>query len=158
MTNIYEIKYCKEVIARFYANLRFTGFNKLTIDRINYINCLVELNRSYFMMDAIGYGGFITSTAKKLYTDNDIYKLENGDEKAYFFIKMLDPMFQYLEIYESFYSEDAIKDAAILNFGYYDKFIIFLEKLYNKRFKEFDSDELWMRNSIKRVYLKDNNK
>lgn len=153
MYNKYEIKYSSTAIKRFYKSLKFTRFLRLRDDRREILDTLVEENKFYFKMDTTTFASFVTSTAKKLYSEPELYGLLNDDEKVYFYIKMIDPEFKYLEIYESFYNIATQRDAAHLNFGYYDNVIIYFERLLNMKFQMFTEDELWMRESIKRVRL-----
>lgn len=156
MYNKYEIKYSSIAIKRFYKSLRFTRFLRLVEERRELLDALVEKNRFYFKMDTTTFASFVTSTAIKLYQESQIYGFLNDDEKVYFYVKMVDPDFKYLEIYEAFYNVATQRDAAHLNFGYYDNVIIYFERLLNKRFRMFQEDELWMRESIKRVRLNPN--
>ena len=48
-------------------------------------------------------------------------------------------------------NKNELQITSILNFGYYDNVLIYIEKIYNKKFLEFGPDDLWTRESIKRT-------
>ena len=89
-------------------------------------------------------------TAERLITSSRNYGLTNGDEKAYFYMKMVDPDFLFLEVYEAANMKDEIKDFSMKNFRIYDGVLIKLEKQFNELFMIYGPNDLWSRERIKR--------
>ena len=96
----------------------------------------------------------MTFTSERLTTSYKNFGLLNGDEVAYFFIKLVDPELLFLEVYESANKVQEIKDYCLCNFRIHDKFLIYLEKCYNIKFKEYSPDDLWARDAIKKELIK----
>jgi len=154
MENIYEIKYNPKKIKKFYSSIAYTKFFKLSEDRKSFIEEQVISNITYFKMDTTDYASFVTSVATKL-TDKPVYLgLQNDDEILYFYIKMVDPDFLFLEIYESFANKHDMREVALSNLGYYDYTLMMIEKTYNDLFQEYDPFDLSNRGIIKRTKIK----
>ena len=151
MYNKYEIHYSYRRMQKFYSSLYFTRFEKLDLERRDFLDALVKKNKLYFHMDTTDTASVATSTATKLVESSIKDAFLNDDEVIYFFIKMVDPEFRFLEVYESVMNIKEMQMTSILNFGYYDNVLIHLEKVYNKKFQVFGPDELWTRESIKRT-------
>lgn len=151
MRNYGMLRFNKWALQEFYKTLAWVRFEALDEERLAYLDSLVEDNRFYFNIQTTDMKTLATSAALLLNKDLTRYKFLNRDEIAYFYIKMVDPEFRFLEVYESVATIKEMKATCKLNFGYYDNAIIFLERLLNKKFHLFESDELWMRESIKRT-------
>ena len=139
-----------DVINNFYRNLSFTNFESIDEERLKELDKLVLIYRSLFTSQTVGLLSLMTYTAERLNASYRNYGLRNGDEKAYFYMKVVDPNLQFLEVYESANRVEDVKELCKLNFRIHDKFLIFLEKTYNNKFHEYDPDDLWTRDSIKR--------
>lgn len=137
-------------ILNFYKYLKFTGFKAVSPERKDELDALVEMHKFYFTKNTSGKLALITLLSERLTTSPKNYGLLNGDEQAYFFVKMVDPELQHLAVYEAANNAKDIKELAIKNFGFYDKYLVMLEKYLNKRFQEYDIDDLWDRDNIKR--------
>lgn len=157
MENIYEIKYNYKIILKFYKSLEFTRFIKLHSKRLLEIDELVEKERVYFTLDTTNIASLATSTAKKLQNNFNSFNLFNGDEAAYFFIKMVDPNFLFLEAYESVMNNNELIKTCELNFGFFDRYLILLEKYYNEKFKIFTPEDLWAKESLLRIRIEKKN-
>lgn len=140
----------KKSILNFYKNLNFTKFLKITEERKEELDNIVAKNVTYFRNSTIGNLTLMTLLSERLTTSYKNYGLQNGDEKAYFFVKIIDPDLQHLAIYEAANKIEDVKEFSIKNFNYYDKYLITLEKHLNERFKEYETEELWSRENIKR--------
>ena len=85
-------------------------------------------------------------------TENDTYYLkflcllneyiQNGNfsvaESIYILVNFIDPELKMLEIYETFCKKDEISSLIKEEFGFYDKNVINLERVYAKRYKKAD--------------------
>lgn len=151
MYNKFEIRLSYWKLQEFYNKLKGVRFNYITEDRFEYLDNLVNEYKLYFSIDTTSMGSLATSAAEKLTKDHSKYGFLNRDEIIYFYIKMVDPEFKFLEVYESVATIKEMRETCILNFGYYDNVIIFFERIFNKKFQIFEPDELWMRDSIKRT-------
>jgi len=140
----------KNSIIKFYKTLKFTNFETISPDRKEELEVIVNKWKNTFILNSVGLQTLMTYTAEKLTTSYKTYGLKNGDEIAYFYIKIVDPDFMFLEVYESSNFDDEICKYCMLNFHFYDKFLIHLEKAYNKYFKEFLPEDLWTRELIKK--------
>lgn len=65
-------------------------------------------------------------------------------------MKMVDPDFLFLEVYEAANMKDEIKDFSMKNFRIYDGVLIKLEKQFNELFMIYGPNDLWSRERIKR--------
>lgn len=140
----------KNSILNFYRQLKFTGFLKITDERKAELDEIVAKNSTYFKNVTDNSSALMSLLSDRLTTSAKRYGLLNGDEAAYFFIKVIDPELQRLAVYEAANMTGEVKELSIKNFHQYDKYLIVLEKYYNKRFQEYDIDELWSRENIKR--------
>lgn len=140
----------KQVIIKFYKTLKFNNFKTLNLDRIQEIDEIVERYRPIFINNTIGLLTLMHYTAERLITSSRNYGLTNGDEKAYFYMKMVDPDFLFLEVYEAANMKDEIKDFSMKNFRIYDGVLIKLEKQFNELFMIYGPNDLWSRERIKR--------
>lgn len=140
----------KDVILKFYRLLRLTSFRSISDERRKELDDIVEHYRYFFVSQTCGTFNLMTLVAERLITSYKNYGLQNDDEKAYFYIKIVDPNLMFLEVYEAANKKDEIKDLCLKNFHLHDKYIIYLERLLNNRFQDYDPDDLWSRESIKR--------
>ena len=140
----------KETILKFYKIMRFTKFKKITPKRQLELDTIVRKWDYFFKSQAQGIFPLMTMVAERLITSSNKFGLTNGNEMAYFYVKLIDPTLKMLEIYECSNTKEEIKKYCMINFRFYDTFFIFLERCYNERFQEYKSDELWSRDSIKR--------
>ena len=140
--------YNRETILKFYRLLDFTYFIHLSKERIDEIDKVIEKNRIYFTKDTAILPTLMTFVAEKLLTSAQRYGLQNGDEIAYFYIKMIDSNLLFLEAFESANKEDELKDYCMRNFRIYDRMVINLEKALNKKLKIISNDDLWSRDTI----------
>jgi len=139
-----------DIILKFYKTMKFTKFKMLNEERKQELDLVVNKWTFFFKENISGYLSLMVKVSEKLMTSAKSFGLMNGDETAYFYIKLIDPDLKMLEIYECSNTKDEIKSFCLKNFGFYDNFFIFLERCYNERFHEYTSDELWTRDSIKR--------
>lgn len=140
----------KGSISKFYKTLKFTGFKKISQERKDELDIIVSKYEYYFKNMTDTKLALMSLLADRLITSSKTYGLLNGDEQAYFFVKMIDPELNHLALYEASNKIEDIKNNAIKDFNFYDKNLIILEKYLNERFHEYDVDDLWSRDSIKR--------
>lgn len=139
----------KETIMHFYRLVYGCDFNELNKDKIDELDTAVEHWRYFFVSQSCGLLSLMTFAAEKMITSNGRYTAITPAEKMYFYIKMIDPEFLFLEAYEAGNTINQIKELCLLNFRLYDPMLIRFEKslyplLYN------DYDYLWTQDKIKR--------
>ncbi len=142
--------YSQALIINFYKKIKFSNFKNLTAKRTQELDELVAKWWSYFHDRSAGFLTLSFNVSQKLTVSSRGLGLKNGDEIFYFYIKMLDPSFVLLEIYEISNQKDELKELAELNFGIFDPYLLKLEKLLNQRFVYYKEGELWDRDTIRR--------
>lgn len=146
-TNYYNIN----SIIKFYSTLKNVDFTTLTIERKAELDASLKYYDYYFKSQNAATKFLLSFTAEKMTASAKRFGAITNTEKAYFFIKMVDPTLKFLEIYESANLRAEMKLFCHDNFGFYDRFLMHLEKLYNDVFMEYTSDELWSRDSIRKI-------
>ena len=121
----------KEVILKFYKNLGYVNFESIDENRSKELDELVFIYRDTFINETVGLLSLMTYTAERLTISYKNYGLRNNDEKAFFYMKVVDPNLQFLEVYESANMTKDIRELCKLNFRIHDKYLIYLEKVYN---------------------------
>ena len=140
----------KDVILKFYQYLGKIDFTTITNDRRKEIDLIVAKHNYYFKTNSIGFLTLMTFVAERLTTSYKTYGLLDKNEAAYFYINIIDPNLLFLEVYEAANMKQEQKDFSFLNFGIYDKYLMFLEKTYNDYFLDYNPNDLWSREQIKR--------
>ena len=135
-------------IRNFYRSIKYSHFLNLTPERAAEIDALVDKWRHFFEMDIHSVGQKMTFASERLTTSAKQFKLFTGDEALYFYIKMVDPDFLFLEAYESANTRDQFVALCRRNFGIVDSIFTHLEKEINSRFGIFKEDDLWSRDRI----------
>ncbi len=110
---------------------------------------IVEQKRYYFENTVIGPANLRILLAHRLTSSSKNYGLQNGDETAYFFMRMIDPNYSILEMYEIFNKIDEFKQTFVKKFHYFDSVLLKFEKISNARFNIFQENELWVRAQTK---------
>ena len=144
------IYYNKEVVIKFYKTLKFTGFTQISDQRKEELDIIVAKNIIALKKKTVGPLSLMTYVAGRLTACSNTIGLNNGDEKAYFFIKVVDPKLEHLAVHESAMTISEIKENCLNKFQIYDKNLIKLEKCYNERFQVYKPEELWGRDNLKR--------
>lgn len=141
----------KEVILNFYRLMRKYGCNfaELSDSRIAEIDAAVESWRYFFTNKSYNLLSMMTLTAEKMTCSNGVYTAKTPTEKVYFYVKMIDPQFLFLEAQESGNTMEEIKRLCILNFKLYDPTLISFEKELHKVLKDLPED-MWTLDRIKR--------
>ncbi len=137
-------------INNFYRILRYQRFTTISEERKVELDALVEKWRYFFQNQTSGKQALMTYVAEKLTVSSKSIGLVNGDESAYFYVKMVDPELKFLEAYEMANKKEEIKQICEMNFGFYDMALIKLEYFLNLHFMEYEKDDLWTRESLKR--------
>lgn len=138
----------KTTIAKLYCYIRNYTFESLSDEKIKELDDFVDYWRYYFTNDYAGLLSTMTFTAEKMIVSNGRYGVKTWEEKAYFYIKIIDPDFLFLEAHETGNTMQEIKDLCKLNFGIYDPYLIELEKRLYKRLQI--KEDLWSRERILR--------
>lgn len=141
----------KEVILNFYRLMLKYGckFEELSDSRIAEIDAAVESWRCFFTNKSYNLLSMMTLTAEKMTSSNGLYTAKTPAEKVYFYVKMIDPQFLFLEAQESGNTIEEIKRLCILNFKLYDPTLINFEKELHKVLKALPED-MWALDRIKR--------
>ena len=135
-------------IKNFYRSIKYSHFLNLTPERVEEIEALIDKWRHFFETNIVTTGQKMTFVAERLTTSAKQFKLFTGDEILYFYIKMVDPDFLFLEAYESANTRDQFVAICKKNFGLVDSILTHLEKEANSRFQIIKDDELGSRNCI----------
>lgn len=149
------VVYKPETIRKFYKKqaLDFSHFDELSPDRVNEINDLVDKWRHYFETEIDGFGPRMTFAVEKLTTGAEKkFHLFGSDEKLYFFVKMVDPDFLFLEAYESSNTEKQFIAYCKRNFPGLARDLcretMALEREANYRYQFYKDEDLWSRDYI----------
>ena len=135
-------------IKNFYRSLKYSHFLNLTPERAKEIDGLVDKWRYFFETDINSIGQKMTFASERLTTSAKQFKLFTGDEALYFYIKMIDPDFLFLEAYESANTREQFVALCKRNFGIVDSIFTHLEKEINSRFQMYKAEDLWSRDHI----------
>ena len=135
--------YNRSTVKRFYTLIRYHHFATITQERMKKLDEIIEKWRYFFEQNADGYRSKMTFVAEKLITSSKQFGLLNDDEKLYFYVKMVDPNFYFLEAYESANTHREFIELCMLNFHFVDSILTFIEREINDRFRIFNDDELW---------------
>ena len=125
--NSLDAYYDLNTMKKFYQFLDFTNFKLLTIERMAEIDQIVsklkgEMAKYKSKMSIMGI------IANRLMASSQSLGLKNGDEIAYFYIKIVDEKLIYLEIAELAENRHELATLCKRRFGVYDNVIIQLEK------------------------------
>jgi len=140
----------KDVILRFYHYLGKVDFTSITSDRRKELDKIVAKHTYYFQTQSAGFLTLMTFVAERLTISYKTYGLLTKSEAAYFYINIIDPNLLFLEIYEAANMVQERRNYSFLNFGIYDQHLMYLEKMYNNYFLDYNPDDLWSREKIKR--------
>ena len=139
----------RETIIRCYRYANVSCFSDLTEEQMQLLDAAVEKWRYYFTNSSIGILSMMTFTAEKMLSSNGRYTAVTPLEKMYFYVRMIDPEFLFLEAHESGNTIEEIKQLCIQNFRVYDPTLIRHEKEILKVMKNAP-DNLWDLERIKR--------
>ena len=125
--NYLDCHYNIDTMKKFYQFIDFTNFKLLTQDRIIELDQKAakikgEMAKYRNRMSVMGI------VANRLMASSQSLGLKNGDEIAYFYIKVVDDNLLYLELANIATDKEELKDLCIRKFGVYDNVIIHLEK------------------------------
>ena len=114
----------KQTVVHFYSHIINVNLNNLTDEQIESLEDAVRNWSHFFNHETHGILSRMTFTAEKMTISNGTYGPKTWEEKLYFYIRMVDPNFLFLEAHESGNTMDEIKKLCKLNFGIYDPYII----------------------------------
>lgn len=144
------IVYSKETILKFYKIIEGVTFETITEERKKQIDNIADNYRVIFTKKTYGKTTLMTYTAERLITSYKNFELATNDEKAYFYVKIIDPDFILLEAYECTNLIKELQTICLKQFGIFDMTLIKLEKSINNRFNIFNPDDLWVNGFLKR--------
>jgi len=140
----------KNALIKFYQSLNFTNFESITDERKLELDKIVKIIGKKLSAKINGKLSLMTLIAERLTTSYKYYGLLNGDEKAYFFIKIIDPELDFLKAYESGNKLEEIREYFLRTYQLFDIQLIRLEKAYNDKFNEYELENLFNEDIIKR--------
>ncbi len=150
-SDIFNIEIIVNFYKYLYTQLHFAGFRTITPERREELDKIVKRWEYYFESRTTGYKSKLNMVAERLRSSYGWYGLKNGDDVAYFFIKMMDPTLQHLIAFESSSLTDEMKETCYKTFRVYDKNMINLQKIFNDHFKIYSPEELWGQDDTKRA-------
>ena len=147
----------KDTIVRFYKLLNYPTFDSLDEQRISELDESIRKDRPGYVNRTIGRLSLMTRVSEKVYVSNQRLGLNTTDEQAYYYVKIIDPDFLFLEAFESANTAEELKALCKQNFGFCDGYLIKLEKSLSKKLKELnpelEEEPLWTRGRIKKDAL-----
>ncbi|MBQ6841285.1 MAG: hypothetical protein IJO63_04130 [Bacilli bacterium] len=139
----------KETILSFYRYVWKSDFASIDEEKMKALDEAVEYWRYFFTGKSSSLLSMMTFAAEKMISSNGRYTAVTHAEKAYFYIKMIDPELLFLEAHESGNTMEEIRDLCMLNFKLYDPNLIRLEQRLYRVLKDVPED-LWTLERIKR--------
>lgn len=136
----------KQTVAQFYSRVLKVDLNALTDEQIENLEAAVKNWTYFFNHQTHGMLSKMTFTAERMIVSNGVYGPKTWEEKLYFYIRMVDPNFLFLEANECGNTMDEIKALCRLNFGIYDPYLIQFEKALYKRLGY--TEDLWCRDQL----------
>lgn len=141
--------YARELIS-FYKYVADADFSSLSDEDFKTIQSYVKKWTYFFKNKTCGLTSLMAFTAEKMRISNGYYGPKTKDEKALFYILMVDPDLLFLEVYESANTINERRDLAHINFRIVDIHLMHLEKTLNEQFKIYDPNDIWALDRIKR--------
>ena len=133
--------YCKEIINKFYSSLKFNKFKNISKERMAEID-----NIATYWSERLRYNDNDTPTVmtiivNQLFASRQKFNLVNDDEVLYFYIKVVDSKFKFLELSQIAKDKKELVILLIRYFGIYDNVIIYLEENLDRRLQELEQNE-----------------
>ena len=130
--NSLDCYYDIDAMKKFYQFIDFSNFKLLTTERMAEIDQIAtklkgELAKYKSRMSIMGI------VANRLMASSQSLGLLNGDEIAYFYIKVVDDNLLYLELANLAENKEELRELCKRRFGVYDNVIIQLEKFLVNR-------------------------
>ena len=125
--NSFDTYYDVNTMKKFYQFLDFTNFKLLNTERMAEIDQIAskfrgEMAKYKSRMSVMGI------IANRLIASSQTLGLQNGDEIAYFYIKVVDDRLLYLELANLAENKEELRELCKRQFGVYDNVIIYMEK------------------------------
>ena len=125
--NSLDTYYDVDTMKKFYQFLDFTNFKSLTTERMAEIDQIIskikgEMAKYKSRMSIMGI------IANRLMASSQTLGLQNGDEIAYFYIKIVDADLLYLELANLAENKEELRELCKRRFGVYDNVIIQIER------------------------------
>lgn len=140
--------YNKTAIAKFYHMVENANFDLLSDETISLLDYCINKWHYAFYHNTAGLLTRMTLTAEKMTTSNGYLGPKSIEEKLYFYIRMVDPDFLFLEAYEACNKTEELVNCCKLNFHIYDPYLIKFERELYKRLNL--KDDLWSLERIKK--------
>jgi len=132
----------KENLIKFYQTLNFTNFQTINEERKIELDKIALKHRYYFHDQTVSFKSRFNFLCQKLVASAPRFDLNNGDEKVYFLINILDHDLDVLKLYENSNTVLELQKNMIMYFGIYDRNLIALERKYNEYFKVYEPEDL----------------
>ena len=138
--NSLDAYYDVNTMKKFYQFLDFTNFKLLTTERMAEIDQIAsklkgEMAKYKSRMSIMGI------IANRLMASSQSLGLQNGDEIAYFYIKVVDDNLLYLELANLAENKEELKELCKRRFGVYDNVIIQIERYLVNRLENLQIEK-----------------
>lgn len=133
----------QKAIMNFHASTKkdFTGFKRITPERKMELDSIIEKISTVYQNKFYSTNRIMLKTSEKLTTRAKEYGITNGDEKYYFYIKLVDPNLDLLSKYLEINDKELFKSWIIKNYAVYDNILIQLEYYYQRAFFKPELEE-----------------
>lgn len=123
----FDCYYSQENMKKFYQSINFSRFENLSLERMQEIEKEAEKLRN-IMSKYKNRMSVMGIVANRLLASSQSLGLLNGDEIAYFYIKVVDNNLLYLELANLAENKEELRELCKRQFGVYDNVIIYMEK------------------------------
>lgn len=139
----------KDLIS-FYKYINGISFDNLSSQRASELDHQVDKWRYYFNQRSSSQRTLMYTAAEKLRVSHKWLGAIDKVEAAYFFVKLVDPDFLFLEASEAACTIQQKNRYMMDNFNIYDPYLPRIEALINKRFNFYDINDIWALDRIKK--------
>ncbi len=139
--NNLDVFYNVDIMKKFYQFLDFSRFNTLSLERMQEIDKLIISFKNRTNSKYNNRMSVMSYTANRLMTSSQQMGLLNGDEIAYFYIKVVDDSLLFLELATLAEDKDELRELCKRKFGVYDNVIIHMEKCLVNRLEAIELEQ-----------------
>ncbi len=133
--------YSKEIINKLYCSLKFNKFTNISKERMAEIDILATSWRESLRNHFVNTPSVMTNIANQLIASRQKFNLANDDEALYFYVKVVDPKFKFLELSQIAKDKKELATLQIKQFGIYDNVIVYIEENLDRRLQELEQTQ-----------------
>ncbi len=133
-----DAKYNKEAVNKLYRSLKFSKFVNLSKERMLEIDNLAIAWAESLRNHLVNTPSIMSTIANQLIASRPKFNLASDDEVLYFYVKVVDPKFKFLELSQIAQDKKELINLVIRQFGIYDNVIIYLEENLDRRLQELE--------------------